>query len=75
MVFVSSIRCRVALHVDTKFMFDVSTIRLWSDIVRNDTCPDVTEKIRWKVLKAMLDDFPQLRERVKGYLQIGKKTQ
>jgi len=33
---------------------------------------DITE-IRWKVLKAMLDDFPQLKQRVKEYLQAREK--
>lgn len=47
----------------------------WSDIARNDTLHDVTEEIRWKVLKAMLDDFPQLRQRLKEYLQIGRNRQ
>jgi hypothetical protein len=76
MVFVSSIRCRVVLHVDTKFItLTASTIMWWSDITRNDTHHDVTEEIRWKVLKAMLDDFPQLRQRLKEYLQIGRKRQ
>ena len=62
--------------MDIKFiMFVVSVNRLWSGIVRNNTCHDVAEEIRWKVLKAMLDDFPQLRQHVKEYLQIGKNTQ
>jgi len=33
---------------------------------------DITE-IRWKVLKAMLDDSPQLKQRTKKYLQAHKK--
>jgi hypothetical protein len=28
------------------------------------------EEIRWKVLKAMLDDFPKLRQLARTYLQI-----
>jgi len=30
-----------------------------------------TEEIRWKVLKAMLNEFPALKERVKSYLEEG----
>lgn len=26
-------------------------------------------EIRWQVIKAMLDEFPTLREKVKGYLE------
>jgi len=26
------------------------------------------EEIRWRVIKAMLDEFPRLREKVKDYL-------
>jgi len=32
-----------------------------------------TEEIRWQVIKAMLDEFPALREKVKGYLKEGQK--
>lgn len=28
-----------------------------------------TEEIRWHVIKAMLDEFPDLREKVKEYLR------
>jgi hypothetical protein len=27
------------------------------------------EEIRWQVVKAMLDDFPKLRSKVKGYIE------
>jgi hypothetical protein len=30
-----------------------------------------TEEIRWQVLKAMLNEFPALKERVKSYLEEG----
>lgn len=30
------------------------------------------EEIRWKVIKAMLIEFPALKERVKSYLKKGK---
>jgi len=33
------------------------------------------EKIRWKVLKAMLDDFPKLRQRARTYLQVLKEAE
>jgi len=34
--------------------------------VRNNTdC--VVDEIRWEIIKAMLNDFPQLRQRVKEY--------
>jgi hypothetical protein len=28
-----------------------------------------TEEIRWQVVKAMLDDFPVLRKKVKSYIE------
>jgi len=33
-----------------------------------------TEEIRWQVLKAMLNEFPALKERVKSYLEEGQKS-
>lgn len=30
-----------------------------------------TEEIRWQVIKAMLNEFPALKERVKSYLKEG----
>jgi hypothetical protein len=39
--------------------------------VRNNT-PDSTD-IRWEVLKSMLDDFPQLRDRTEQYLMGNRK--
>jgi hypothetical protein len=37
-------------------------------IVRNNTdC--VVDEIRWRVVKIMLDEFPQLAQRVKEYLK------
>jgi hypothetical protein len=33
-----------------------------------------TEEIRWKVIKAVLDEFPVLKERVRVYLEEGKKS-
>jgi len=38
--------------------------------VRNNTdC--LADEIRWKIIKAMLNDFPQLRQRVKEYFEAG----
>jgi len=31
-----------------------------------------SEEIRWQVIKAMLDEFPVLKERVKNYLKEQK---
>ena len=31
-----------------------------------------SEEIRWQVIKAMLDEFPTLKERVKSYLEEQK---
>jgi hypothetical protein len=31
------------------------------------------EEIRWQVIKAMLDEFPTLREKVKSYLRTRRK--
>jgi len=33
-----------------------------------------TEEIRWQVIKAMLNEFPALKERVKNYLEEGQKS-
>ena len=30
------------------------------------------EEIRWQVVKAMLDEFPTLRQKVKNYVQTAK---
>jgi hypothetical protein len=32
------------------------------------------EEIRWQVIQAMLNEFPALKERVKGYLEEGQKS-
>lgn len=42
-------------------------------VLRNTTMLNDITEIRWKVLKAMLDDFPQLKQRVKEYLQAREK--
>jgi len=34
-----------------------------------------TEEIRWQVIKAMLDEFPTLKEKVKTYLKEKKPKQ
>jgi len=44
------------------------------DVVRNKICDNGIEELRWKLVKAMLDDFPQLRQHVKAYLNT-EKTQ
>ncbi|MEM3457915.1 MAG: hypothetical protein QXN36_05210 [Candidatus Bathyarchaeia archaeon] len=31
------------------------------------------EEIRWQVIKAMLDEFPALKEKVKSYLKEQKR--
>jgi hypothetical protein len=31
------------------------------------------KEIRWQIMKAMLDEFPTLKERVKSYLEEGQK--
>jgi hypothetical protein len=33
------------------------------------------DEIRWQVVKAMLDEFPTLREKVKVYIEEQKKKQ
>jgi len=33
-----------------------------------------TEEIRWQVIKAMLNEFPALKERVKSYLEERQKS-
>jgi len=34
-----------------------------------------SEEIRWQVIKAMLDEFPTLKEKVKSYLKEKKPKQ
>jgi len=34
-----------------------------------------SEEIRWQVIKAMLDEFPTLKEKVKSYLKERKPKQ
>jgi len=36
--------------------------------VRDDISDPRQTEIRWQILKAMLDDFPELQERTKTYL-------
>jgi hypothetical protein len=31
--------------------------------------PEQAEKIRWQVIKSMLDEFPALKKKVKNYLE------
>ncbi|MEM3617055.1 MAG: hypothetical protein QXN95_02175 [Candidatus Bathyarchaeia archaeon] len=33
------------------------------------------DEIRWQVIKAMLDEFPNLRERVKVYIEKQKRKE
>jgi hypothetical protein len=33
-----------------------------------------TEEIRWQVIKAMLNEFPALKEKVKSYLKERQKS-
>ncbi|MCK4434418.1 hypothetical protein KAU92_02920 [Candidatus Bathyarchaeota archaeon] len=37
--------------------------------MRNNTC----DEIRWQVIKAMLDEFPTLKEKVEDYLKEEQK--
>jgi len=41
-----------------------------ADIVRNNT-DGPADEIRWKIVKAMLNDFPQLWQRAKEYFEAG----
>jgi len=48
---------------------------MWcSGIVRNNTCDDTVGEIRWQVIKAMLDEFPTLKEKAKNYLKEEQKS-
>lgn len=40
-------------------------IEKWETIMENRT----TEEVRWQVVKAMLDDFPSLKRKVKNYVE------
>jgi len=46
-------------------MFVFSNDMWYSGIVRNNT----SDEIRWQVIKAMLDEFPTLKEKVEDYLK------
>jgi len=37
--------------------------------VRNNKQLLIDDEIRWKIIKALLNDFPQLRQRTKKYLE------
>jgi len=37
--------------------------------LRNMDINSRNEEIRWQVIKAMLDEFPTLKERIKNYLK------
>jgi len=61
-------------RVDIKFIVFEYNIKAEVYVVlRNTTMLNDITEIRWKVLKAMLDDFPQLKRRTKKYLQAYKK--
>ena len=60
--------CEIVLRVDINFKSSYSVFLTEAGIVRNNTdCP--ADEIRWKIIKAMLNDFPQLRQRTKEYLE------
>jgi len=48
------------------FKFPNALFMLGTGIVRNNIRESVN--IRWEVMKSMLDDFPQLRDRTREYL-------
>jgi len=61
-------------RVDVKFIaFEYNVKAEVYVVLRNTTMLNDITEIRWKVLKAMLDDFPQLKRRTKKYLQAHKK--
>ncbi len=37
------------------------------------TANSKNDEIRWQVIKAILDEFPTLKEKVKNYLEEGQK--
>jgi hypothetical protein len=43
-------------------------MQLFEKEAKMKSCQD-TEEIRWQVVKAMLDDFPVLRKKVKSYIK------
>ena len=61
-------------RVDVKFIvFEHNVKAEVYVILRNTTMLNDITEIRWKVLKAMLDDSPQLKQRTKKYFQAHKK--
>jgi hypothetical protein len=42
-------------------------------VLRNTMKVPETEEIRWQIVKAMLHDFPQLKQRLKKYLKNEEK--
>lgn len=43
-------------------------------VVRNMDADMKTGEIRWQLIKAMLDEFPTLKERAKRYLEEEQKS-
>ncbi|MEM0008058.1 MAG: hypothetical protein QXH03_05500 [Candidatus Bathyarchaeia archaeon] len=39
------------------------------------SCKRENDEIRWQVIKAMLDEFPTLREKVKAYIEKQKQKE
>jgi len=42
--------------------------------MRNNTCDKAVGEIRWQVIKAMLTEFPTLKEKAKNYLKEERKS-
>lgn len=49
-------------------LYPCITKKLYNTKTEGEALKDVDDKVRWAVLKAMLEDFPSLRKRCREYL-------
>jgi hypothetical protein len=63
----------IVLQVYIMFKFRRSHTTIGMKCILRDNTPDPAD-IRWDVLKSMLDDFPQMRDRVEQYLLEKKNS-
>ncbi|MCK5593092.1 hypothetical protein KAI31_03240, partial [Candidatus Bathyarchaeota archaeon] len=55
----------LTLEIKAYIVYDYTILRMF----RNMNINSKNEEIRWQVIKAMLNEFPTLKERVKKYLK------
>lgn len=53
-----------------RFIYYISCHKIWLLSCENEMKnPQNKDEIRWQVVKAMLDEFPTLRQKVKNYVK------